>query len=112
MNVLNRISGQVERIAYVNEETGFTVAQLKVKGEKGLITVVGNLPGVNPGEVLELNGEWHNHPKFGNQFKIIEYRSVVPANVFGIKKYLGSGLIKGIGPVTAKTLVKRFGKDT
>nr|HID59157.1 ATP-dependent RecD-like DNA helicase [Desulfobacterales bacterium] len=110
--MLSRISGQVERISYVSEETGFTVARLKIKGQKGLVTVVGNLPGVNPGEVLELDGEWYNHPKFGNQFKIVNYRSVVPASVFGIKKYLGSGLIRGIGPVMARRLVKRFGKDT
>jgi exodeoxyribonuclease V alpha subunit len=67
---------------------------------------------VSAGEVLKLKGEWHNHPKFGEQFKIISYESVVPATVKGIEKYLGSGLIKGIGPVMAKRLVTKFGLET
>src|SRR5208283_3724619 len=65
-----------------------------------------------PGEIIRMHGEWTNHPKFGEQFKIVFYKSMVPASVNGIQKYLGSGLIKGIGPVMAKRIVKEFGKDT
>ena len=67
---------------------------------------------MSAGEILKLKGEWHNHPKFGEQFKIISYESVIPATVKGIEKYLGSGLIKGIGPVMAKRLVTKFGMET
>lgn len=65
-----------------------------------------------PSEIIKMHGEWTNHPKFGEQFKIVFYKSMVPASVNGIQKYLGSGLIKGIGPVMAKRIVKKFGKDT
>jgi exodeoxyribonuclease V alpha subunit len=65
-----------------------------------------------PGQVVRATGEWINHPKFGEQFKIVRYTTLVPATVAGIEKYLGSGLIKGIGPVMAKRMVKKFGEDT
>jgi exodeoxyribonuclease V alpha subunit len=106
------IEGQVERITYSNEENGFTIAKVKVADKRELVTVVGNLFSVNSGEVLKLTGEWQYHPKFGEQFRITSYESIVPATVKGIEKYLGSGLIKGIGPVTAKRLVSEFGLDT
>ena len=103
---LERIRGQIERITFQNEENGFTVAKMKVQGKKDLVTVTGNLPGTNAGEVLELWGEWDNHPKFGNQFKISRFKSVMPATAVGIQKYLGSGLIKGIGPVMSQNKLK------
>ncbi len=106
------IKGQIERITYHNEENAYTIAKMKVGGRHDLVTVVGNLLSVSPGEVLKLRGEWHNHPKFGEQFKITSYESVVPATVKGIEKYLGSGLIKGIGPVMARRLVTKFGLET
>ena len=109
---LEKIQGQIERITFQNEENGFTVAKMKAQGKKDLVTVTGNLPGTNAGEVLELWGEWDNHPKFGNQFKIVRFKSVMPATVVGIEKYLGSGLIKGIGPVMAGRLVQKFGVET
>ena len=112
MDNLSKINGQIERITFSNEENGFTIAKLKTKGERDLITVVGSLPGINPGEVLELLGEWSNHPKFGRQFKVVKFRSVMPATAAGIEKYLGSGLIKGIGPIMASRSVKKFGADT
>jgi exodeoxyribonuclease V alpha subunit len=90
-----------------NEENGFTIAKLKTKGEKDLITVVGSLPGINPGEVLELLGEWSNHPKFGKQFKAVKFRSVMPATAAGIEIF-GSGLIKGIGPIMARPVSKEI----
>lgn len=106
------IKGQLERITYHNEENAYTIAKMKVGGRHDLVTVVGNLLSVSPGEVLKLKGEWHNHPKFGEQFKISSYESVIPATVKGIERYLGSGLIKGIGPVMAKRLVTKFGVET
>ena len=110
--MFSEIKGQVERITYRNEENSYTIAKMKVGGRHDLVTVVGNLLSVSPGEVLQLKGEWHNHPKFGEQFKIISYESVVPATVKGIERYLGSGLIKGIGPVMAKRLVDKFALET
>jgi exodeoxyribonuclease V alpha subunit len=103
---------QIERITYTNEENGFTIARLKVYGQKDLVTVVGNLMAPTPGEILKMKGEWANHPKYGEQFKIVEYKTAVPASVYGIQKYLGSGLIKGIGPIMARRIVKKFGKET
>jgi len=106
------LQGQIERITYTNEENGFTIARVKVYGQRDLVTVVGNLMAPVPGEIIRMRGEWTRHPRYGEQFKILHYRSLVPASVHGIEKYLGSGLIKGIGPIMAKRIVKRFGKDT
>ncbi|NQU13519.1 MAG: ATP-dependent RecD-like DNA helicase, partial [Desulfobacteraceae bacterium] len=106
------LEGQIERITYTNEENGYTIAKIKVFGQGDLVTVVGNLMAPMPGEVVKLRGEWSNHPKYGQQFKIVQYETSVPATVYGIQKYLGSGLIRGIGPVMAKRIVKKFGKQT
>jgi len=106
------LSGQIERITYTNEENGFTIARLSVSGRRDLVTVVGNLMAPAPGEVVKLRGEWSTHPKYGEQFKITHCQTAVPASVHGIQKYLGSGLIKGIGPVMAKRIVKEFGTKT
>jgi exodeoxyribonuclease V alpha subunit len=110
--MLEDIQGQIERITFHNDETGFTIARLKVKGFRELVTVVGNLMAPVAGQVLHITGEWTTHSQFGEQFKIIRYQTLVPATVAGIEKYLGSGLIKGIGPVMAKRIVKEFGKET
>jgi len=110
--MLAELQGQIERITYINEENGFTIARVKVYGQRDLVTIVGNLMAPSPGEILKMKGEWTNHPKFGEQFKIVHYKSAVPASVYGIQKYLGSGLIKGIGPVMAKRIAKKFGKET
>lgn len=106
------LSGQIERITYNNEENGFTIAKVKVYGQRDLVTIIGNLMAPTPGEILKMRGEWANHPKFGEQFKVVQYETKVPATVNGIQKYLGSGLIKGLGPVMAKRIVKKFGKRT
>jgi len=106
------LTGQIERITYTNEENGYTVARLSVSGRPDLVTVVGNLMAPAPGEVVKLRGEWANHARYGEQFKITHYQTEVPASVHGIQKYLGSGLIKGIGPVMAKRIVKEFGTQT
>ncbi len=110
--MLIELKGQIERITYHNEENHYTIARLVVPGQKGLVTIVGNLVSVSPGEVLRLMGTWERHPRYGEQFKVTTYESLVPATVKGIERYLGSGLIKGIGPVMAKRLVERFGAAT
>jgi len=113
------VQGVLERIVYLNEEDGFTVARLQVsvkdpvgEGEKDLVTVVGHMPGVNPGESLRLEGRWVVDKKFGEQFRVESWLSMQPATLTGIQKYLGSGLIRGIGPIMAKRLVERFGLET
>ncbi len=106
------LQGQIERITFRNEENHYTIAKLRVQGRRELITVVGNLVSVSAGEILRLSGSWERHPKYGEQFKVESYESVVPATVKGIERYLGSGLIKGIGPVMARRLVERFGDAT
>ncbi len=106
------LSGQVEKITFTNEENGFTIARVKVPERHELVTVVGTLMAPMPGEILEMRGEWSDHPRFGRQFKVIEYRTRVPATVYGIRKYLGSGMIKGLGPVMAGRIVDRFGQKT
>jgi exodeoxyribonuclease V alpha subunit len=108
----SQIKGQIERITYANSENGFTVAKLKVFGRTELVTVLGNVAALSPGEAVTLTGEWTHHPKYGEQFKIERCRTEVPSSVYGMEKYLGSGLIKGIGPVMAKRIVKRFGEET
>jgi len=110
--MLAELSGQIERITFANEENGFTIAKLKVDGRRDFVTVVGTLMSPMPGEILDMKGEWTQHPKFGEQFKVLEYRTRVPATVYGIRKYLGSGLIKGLGPVMAGRIVDKFGKET
>ncbi|MBW2664308.1 MAG: ATP-dependent RecD-like DNA helicase, partial [Deltaproteobacteria bacterium] len=110
--MLSDLQGQIERVTYSNEENGYTIAKLKAYGQRDLVTVVGNLMSPMAGEILKMKGEWVNHPVYGQQFKIVQYITTVPASVYGIQKYLGSGLIKGIGPVMAKRIVARFGKKT
>lgn len=106
------LSGHIERITYTNEENGYTIARVKIHGKQDLITVVGYLMSPTPGEALSMRGEWINHPKYGEQFRVVDYKTTVPATVFGIQKYLGSGLIKGLGPVIADRIVQKFGKKT
>jgi len=104
--------GTIERITYYNEENGYTVAQVIPEGRAYTVTVVGNLLEVSAGESLRLHGQWTSHPRFGRQFQVERYVTVLPATAAGIEKYLGSGLIKGIGPVTARRIVRRFKLDT
>ncbi len=109
---VNELEGQIERITYTNEETGYTVARIKVTGYSEPITAVGKLIAPTPGELLTMKGAWMDHPKFGRQFKVISYRTVVPSSLEGIRRYLGSGLIKGIGSVMASRIVEKFGEKT
>ncbi|MFH1623824.1 MAG: ATP-dependent RecD-like DNA helicase [Pseudomonadota bacterium] len=110
--MLADLQGQIERITYTNEENGFTIAKVKVYGRQDLVTVLGNLLDPKPGEVLEMKGEWTFHPRYGEQFKVVQYKSLVPASVYGIERYLSSSLIRGIGPVMARRIVKKFGEQT
>src|SRR3954454_14543215 len=103
----------LERITYANEETGYTIARVATdRSGADLLTVVGALLGVQPGESLRLVGRWGSHPKYGRQFEVESYTTVLPATIQGIERYLGSGLIKGIGPRTAARIVGNFGVDT
>ncbi|OPY76531.1 MAG: ATP-dependent RecD-like DNA helicase [Syntrophorhabdus sp. PtaU1.Bin058] len=106
------VQGQIERVTYFNSENNYTVAKMRIQGRRDLVTMVGTIFSVTPGEILRLKGRWGNHPRYGEQFTVVSYESVLPATVKGIERYLGSGMIKGIGPVMAKRLVSAFGAET
>ena len=113
------LRGAIERITYHNEENGYTVAKLALERPTRHLphwqkeaSIVGNMVGVNVGEAVELQGRWEVHPQYGKQFSVARMRSVLPATVVGIEKYLGSGLVRGVGPVTAKRVVAHFGAQT
>ena len=116
---MEKLSGSVERITYYNEENGYSVLRLlpetsqgPAEDRQGLVTVIGNLPELNPGEFLKLHGEWEDHPKHGRQFKVEAIEQAYPASLEGVRRYLGSGLISGIGKKLAGRIVDHFGKDT
>ena len=102
----------VERITYHNELNGWSVIRCRAKGFSELVTVVGMMPEVHVGSVLQLTGSWRIDAKYGRQFSIESFEETLPATVYGIEKYLGSGLIRGIGPKYARRIVQTFGKDT
>ena len=106
------VTGVLERIIYFNEENAYCVAEVQITESKGPVTVLGNLPGVQCGETLQLSGQWTRHAQHGDQFKFTQFKSQLPASVHGIRKYLGSGLIRGIGKSYAKKIVDYFGADT
>ncbi|WP_371615951.1 ATP-dependent RecD-like DNA helicase [Streptomyces sp. NBC_00454] len=107
------VEGVLERITYANEESGYTVARVDTgRGSGDLLTVVGSLLGAQPGESLRMEGRWGSHPQYGKQFTVENYSTLLPATIQGIRRYLGSGLIKGIGPKIADRIVEHFGTDT
>ena len=118
------LTGVLERIIFFNEENHYTIAELRPdalpaaapapagEGATDRVTVVGPLPGVQCGETLQLTGEWTRHAQHGAQFKILSFKSELPSSVYGIRKYLGSGLVPGIGKVYANKIVDTFGTDT
>lgn len=106
------VEGAVERITYSNEENAWSVIRLSLSGRHEPITIVGNLLGVQPGENLRVVGVWVSDKKYGPQFKAQSYTTLTPATIVGITKYLGSGMIKGLGPVMAERLVDHFGIGT
>src|SRR5436305_12099149 len=91
---LATLEGAIERITYANEETGYTVGRVTTGRDTDLLTVVGNLLGAQPGESLRMQGCWTSHPQYGRQFRVETYTTVLPATVQGLRRYLGSGLIK------------------
>lgn len=122
---MDTLVGTIERITYQSEETGYTVARLRpelrlcqtserlpARTNDGLFTVIGTVAALVAGERMELQGYWVTHAQYGKQFKIVEYKTLFPVTVEGIRKYLGSGLIKGIGPARAKLIVDHFGDQT
>lgn len=106
------LEGVLERITYANEENGYTVARVDTGRGGDLLTVVGSLLGAQPGESLRMEGRWGSHAQYGKQFTVENYTTVLPATIQGIRRYLGSGLIKGIGPRIAERIVEHFGTDT
>ncbi|MGN0881991.1 SF1B family DNA helicase RecD2 [Cloacibacillus porcorum] len=106
------LKGQVERITYHNAENGYTVLRLSVRDHADLITAVGIMAEPAQGEMLTLEGRWEENAKYGMQFHIYKCESTLPATVTGIEKFLGSGLIRGIGPAMAKKIVDKFGEET
>jgi exodeoxyribonuclease V alpha subunit len=121
-DVNDTLKGAVERITYYAGETGFSVIRLKpvqrhlvppgAANRDGLVTVVGELPELNPGESLKLTGRWMTHPKHGRQFRSESCEQTLPATIEGLRRYLGSGMIRGIGPVMAERIVRKFGVTT
>ncbi|MEU6678433.1 ATP-dependent RecD-like DNA helicase [Streptomyces sp. NPDC046925] len=107
------VEGVLERITYANEENGYTVARVDTgRGAGDLLTVVGALLGAQVGESLRMEGRWGSHAQYGKQFTVENYTTILPATIQGIRRYLGSGLIKGIGPVMADRITTHFGVDT
>ena len=105
------LSGLVERVTFHSSETGFCVLRVKVRGHRELVTVLGSAASVQPGEFIQCSGRWDNHRDHGMQFKTTFLKVMPPSSIDGIEKYLGSGMIKGIGPHFARKLVKAFGED-
>src|SRR3984957_15284492 len=105
------LDGVLERVTFANPETGYTIRPIAPERGAELVPAVGPLLGAQIGEFLRLRGRWSAHPRYGRQFEVHSYATVLPATAAGIQKYLGSGLIKGIGPVMAARMVAHFGVD-
>ena len=110
MASLEEIKGIINSIIYYNNFNGYTIADLNSGGE--LITIIGFFPELQEGEEVSLTGKWVTHREYGLQFKVETFNVSIPSSIEAIEKYLSSGLIKGIGPVIAKRMVRHFGKDT
>ena len=106
------LEGTIDRVTFQNEENGYTIARLIPDGRTGTVTIVGNLLGAQVGASFRLRGRWITHATYGKQFSVEDFRERLPATVEGIRKYLGSGMIKGVGPVTADRIVDYFGLET
>lgn len=106
---IGTLEGTLERITFHNAENGYTVARLTPRGKSYTVTIVGPMEGIHVGASLKLTGRWSSHPQHGRQFEVIQVREELPATVEGLRRYLGSGLIRGVGPVTAQRIVDYFG---
>lgn len=109
---LQTLEGTLERVTFQNEENGYTIAKITPRGKAYEVTAVGALTGVSVGESLRLRGVWIEHPRYGRQFQVQDYTVQLPATIEGLRKYLGSGLIRGVGPVNARRIVDYFGLQT
>ncbi len=105
------LQGSVERVTFHSPESGFCVLRVKVRGHRDLVTVVGSAATITPGEYVECVGAWNNDRQHGLQFRTVHLRVVPPSTLEGIEKYLGSGMVKGIGPHFARKLVRAFGAE-
>ncbi|HVU37690.1 MAG TPA: ATP-dependent RecD-like DNA helicase [Opitutales bacterium] len=110
--VTETLNGVLEKFIFLNEENGYCVAELQTGSRSAPITITGELPGVQCGETLMVTGEWMQHATYGSQFKVKAFKSTLPSTVHGIRKYLASGLVEGIGEVYAERIVAKFGADT
>jgi exodeoxyribonuclease V alpha subunit len=111
-NIGGKLQGLVERITFASEENGYSVIKVRAPGYRDLVTAVGNFASLCPGETLVMEGVWSTHARFGKQFRVDRYETAAPSTVQGIRKYLGSGLIRGIGPKMADRIVDRFAEKT
>ncbi len=109
---MDQITGFIDSITFISPDGSFTVAKLKEQNKTSSTCIVGSMPSIQPGETVQCEGEWIHHNTYGKQFEVKSYIVKAPSDVFGIQKYLESGLINGIGPVYAKKIVKKFGADT
>jgi exodeoxyribonuclease V alpha subunit len=108
---LELLEGSIERIVFYSPDTGYTVCKFSLPDDQ-TINVVGSFPPLSPGELLKVKGKWEINPKFGKQFKVESFLPILPSSVRGIEKFLSSGLIWGVGPVIAKSIIQKFGERT
>jgi exodeoxyribonuclease V alpha subunit len=106
------LAGTLEGITYYNSENHYTVARLKTDEAQSSVTIVGYMPGTNPGDSLSLEGKWESHARFGQQFKVITFEVTLPQSIDGVRKYLASGFIKGVGEITVNRMINTFGEKT
>lgn len=107
-----KLRAVIERITYQNGENGYSILKARLKGYDDLVTLVGNMLDVTVGTVLVAEGQWKVNRQYGSQFVVESYEEAMPATLFGLEKYFGSGLVKGIGPKFSKLIVAKFGMDT
>jgi len=108
---MDSFKGTIDRIVFYSSETGYTVCKFVTEHGESL-TVIGSFPPLSPGETMKINGKWEINPRFGKQFRVENFIPILPSSVKGIEKFLSSGLIRGIGPVLAQRIIKRFGAQT
>ena len=111
-NHTTALTGVLEKIVFFNDENSYCIAELSINKTNKKVTIFGTLPNIQCGETLSVKGEWIEHKKHGKQFKVNTFSTKLPASIYGIKKYLGSGLIRGIGKSYADKIVDHFGTDT
>ena len=105
------LEGTIEQVVYYNPDNGYSVCRFALEDGRQF-TIIGTFPPLSPGEVLRVCGRWEMNPRFGQQFRVESFVPILPSSVKGIEKFLSSGLVKGIGPVLARRIVKKFGQDT